>query len=142
MKTTTLLEKEFQYDGKGPELDRVIRSHGGVILKGFEYYNPGKASKEDNIKHLKLIGVEAFSMAIEDVHGNILANESSPAAIFKVEDSAWAQQFDFTNLDNCNHYQIVFYNEIYDVLCTEIKSGEGRLLSDMQTVIEQKQVQQ
>lgn len=94
MKTTTLLEEEFHHDGKGPVLERVIWSHGGVILKGFEYLNPEDADNEDNIKHLKLIGVEAFSMTTEEVHGNVLMTEDSVAALFKIEDSLWMNQFD------------------------------------------------
>lgn len=134
MKTTTLLEEEFHHDGKGPGLERVIFSHGGVILKGFEYLNPEDAKNQDNIKHLKLIGVEAFSMTTEEVHGNNLTTENSPAAIFKIDDSPWLKQFNPTHLADCNHYQIVFFSEIYDVICHEIKAGDGLLLSHMQTV--------
>jgi hypothetical protein len=134
MKTTALLEEEFHHDGKGPGLERVIWSHGGVILKGFEYLNPEDADNEENIKHLKLTGVEAFSMTTEEVHGNVLLTEDSVAAIYKIDDSPWLKQFDPTHLANCSHYQIIFHSEIYDVICHEIKMGTGRLLSDMQTV--------
>ena len=134
MNTTTLLEEEFHHDGKGPVLERVIWSHGGVILKGFEYLNPEDADNEDNIKHLKLIGVEAFSMTTEEVHGNVLMTEDSVAAIFKIDDSDWLKQFKPEHLGSCSHYQFIFHSEIYDVICHEIKVGEGRLLSDMQTV--------
>ncbi len=40
MKTETLLENEFHHDGRGPKLQRVVWAHNGVILIGFEYYNP------------------------------------------------------------------------------------------------------
>ncbi|MDB9751648.1 hypothetical protein OAB56_01395 [Gammaproteobacteria bacterium] len=134
MKTTTLLEEEFHHDGKGPGLERVIWSHGGVILKGFEYLNPEDEDNEDNIKHLKLLEVEAFSMTTEEVHGNVLMIEDSVAAIFKIDNSDWMKQFKPEYLDSCNHYQLIFHSEIYDVICHEIKFGKGRLLSGMQTV--------
>ena len=47
MKTEALLEKEFHHDGRGPELQRVIWAHKGVILKGFEYYNPEDVYEEE-----------------------------------------------------------------------------------------------
>lgn len=40
MKIETLLETEFHHDGRGPELQRAVWSDSGVILKGFEYFNP------------------------------------------------------------------------------------------------------
>lgn len=134
MKITALLEDEFHNDGKGPGLERVIWSHGGVILKGFEYLNPEDDDNEDNIKHLKLVEVEAFSMTTEEVHGNVLMTKDSVAAIFRIDDSDWMKQFKSDHLDSCNHYQFIFHSEIYDVICHEVKVGEGRLLSNMQTV--------
>ena len=127
MKTESLLENEFHHDGRGPELQKVIWAHNGVILKGFEYYNPEDVYEEKNIKHLELIGIEAYSMASEEVHGNILATGESEASIFKIINSPWLKQFNQSHLDECNHYQIMFYDEIYDVICKEIKANIGRL---------------
>ncbi|KPJ96464.1 MAG: hypothetical protein AMJ53_00675 [Gammaproteobacteria bacterium SG8_11] len=127
MKTEALLENEFHHDGRGPELQRTVWVHNGVILKGFEYYNPEDVYEEENIKHLELIGLEAYSMAGEEVHGNILAAGESRAAVLKVENSPWLKQFNPSHLDQCDHYQIMFYDEIYDVICKEIKAGKGRL---------------
>ncbi len=127
MKTITLLENEFHHDGRGPELQRVIWDSKGIILKGFEYYNPEDNYKEENIKHLELLGVEAYSMSGEEVQGNILATIDSKASIFKIENSTWLKQFKPTHLEKCSHYQIMFYDEIYDVICKEIKAGNGRL---------------
>ncbi len=135
MKTTTVLEKEFYHDGKGPGLERAIWSHGGIILKGFEYYNPGVANLEKNIKNIELIGVEAISMSVEDVHGNNLVSEDSTAAIFKIDDSPWLKQYNPVHMDGCSHYQFVFYSEIYDVICRDVKAGEGRLLNDEMQVV-------
>jgi len=127
MKTETLLENEFQYDGRGPALQRAVWFRNGVILKGFEYYNPEDVYDEENIKHLELVGIEAYSMASEEVHGNILATGDSKAAVIKVVNSPWFKQFNPSHLEGCEHYQIMFYDEIYDVICKEIKAGKGRL---------------
>lgn len=127
MKTEPLLENEFHRDGRGPELQRTVWIHNGVILKGFEYYNPEDVYEDENIKYLELIGLEAYSMAGEEIHGNILAEGDSRAAVLKVVNSAWLKQFNSSYLGKCDHYQIMFYDEIYDVICREIKAGKGRL---------------
>ena len=126
MKTVALLENEFHHDGRGPELQCVVWVHNGVILKGFEYYNPEDVYEEENIKHLELVGLEAYSMAGEEVHGNILAAGDSKAAIFKIVKSPWLKQFNPLHLEECDHYQIMFYDQIYDVICKEIMAGKGR----------------
>ena len=135
MKTTAILEDEFHHDGKGPSLERAIWSHGGIILKGFEYYNPEDANLEEKIKNIALIGLEAFSMAVEDVHGNNLITEDSADAIFKIDDSPWLKQFNPAHMDGCSHYQLVFCSEIYDVICRDVKAGSGRLLNDEMQVV-------
>jgi len=127
MKIATLLENEFHNDGRGPELQRVIWAFDGKILQGFDYYNPEDTYEEESIKHLELVGVEAYSMAVEEVHGNILSTGESKASIFRIEGSPWLKQYNPAHLDECSHYQIIFYDEIYDVICKEIKAGNGRL---------------
>ena len=127
MNTAQLLESESHHDGHGPELKRVVWAYEGKILQGFEYYNPEDTYEEDSIKHLVFVGVEAYSMAVEEVHGNIQATGESKASIFRIERSPWLKQYNPAHLDECSHYQINFYDEIYDVICKEIKAGNGRL---------------
>lgn len=66
-------------------------------------------------------------MSSEEVHGNILATGKTKAAIFKVTRSKWLASFNPRHLAECAHYQIMFYDEIYDVICKEIEPGTGRL---------------
>ena len=129
MGATTLLESEFHQDGRGPELQRVVWAFDGKILQGFDYYNPEDAFKEGSIKHLELVGVEAYSMAIKEVHNNILVTGDSKASVFRIEGSPWLKQYNPAFLEGCSHYRIMFYDEIYDVICKEIKAGVGRLLT-------------
>jgi hypothetical protein len=130
METTTLLESEFHHDGRGPELQRVVWAFDGKILQGFEYYNPEDTYEEESIKHLELVGVEAYSMAVEEVHGNILDAGDSKASIFRMDDSPWLKQYNPAHLEECSHFQIIFCDEIYDVICREIKAGNGRLSTE------------
>jgi hypothetical protein len=127
MNNKPILEKDFHHDGRGPELQNVVWKKSGVIPLGFEYFNPDDEYEEENIKHLKLSGVQAYSMAPEEVHGSILASGDSNAAILEVIDSEWLKTLLPTHLGKCKHYQIMFYDEIYDIVCESIIPGKGRI---------------
>lgn len=127
MRTKPVLEKDFYHDGRGPELQNVVWKNTGVIPIGFEYFNPDDGYEEENLKHIILSGVQAYSMATEEVHGNILASGDSDAAILEVINSDWLNSLLSIHLEKCKHYQIMFYDEIYDIVCESIVSGKGRI---------------
>lgn len=127
MSTNPVLESNFYHDGRGPELQKVVWARNGVVLTGFEYFNPDDEYIPDNLKHVILDGVEAYSMSSDEVHGNILATGLSKAAIFEIANSEWLASFNQAHLSDCKHYQIMFYDEIYDVICRQIKVGAGPL---------------
>ena len=122
-----ILESDFHHDGRGPELQAVIWDYRGQILRGFEYFNPEDEYTTENLRHLKLEKVEVYSMAGEEVHKHIAANGKTKAAIFQIVDSAWKASFQQRHLQDCEHYQIMFYDEIFDVICREIIPGSGTL---------------
>ena len=122
-----ILNNEFYSDGRGPELQRAVWHQNGVKLVGFEYYNPDVEYNQENLCHLRLIGVEAFSMASDEVHGEILAKSTTNGAIFEVTDSAWLKSLKPAHVTNCKHYQIMFYDESFDIICEEIVPGRGKL---------------
>ena len=127
MTVNPILENDFYHDGRGPELQTVRWKSNGVVLVGFEYFNPDDEYTPENLKHLTLDGVEAYSMSSDEVHGNILATGDSKAAIFEVHNSNWLSSLNQSHLSDCKHYQIMFYDEIYDVICKQIKVGSGQL---------------
>ena len=98
MSTKPILESDFYHDGRGPELQRVVWKLRGTVLVGFEYFNPDDKYVPDNLRHLVLEGVEAYSMASEEVQ---------------------------SHLSECKHYQVMFYDEVFDLVCRGIKSGAG-----------------
>lgn len=98
-----------------------------MVLVGFEYFNPDDVYEESSLKYIKLIGVQAYAIASEEVHGNILAIGESRAAIVEVKNSDWLGSFNQAHLAMCKHHQIMFYDEIYDVICKQIEAGTGRL---------------
>ena len=124
-KTTPVLEKDFYHEGRGPELQKVYWANGGSTLVGFSYYNPDDVYDNENLKHLRLEKVEAFMMAGEEVHPEILYSGKSKAAIVKVNDSKWLRQFKSPHVSDCSHFQVSFYDEIFDIICKEIVAGKG-----------------
>ena len=128
MKPIPRFENDFYHDGRGPELQKVRWGRNGIILRGFEYYNPDDEHTEGNLRYLRIDKLEVYSMAGEEVHGNILANGKTTASIFEVPKSKWLSSFNQSHLKHCEHYQIMFYDEIYDVICGELLFGQGRLV--------------
>jgi hypothetical protein len=118
-----ILELEFHHDGRGPELKRVIWSSS--VPRGFEYFNPTDSYVAENLKHLRLVKVEAFAFAGEEVHGNIVTTAGTNAAIHNLGRTPWLQTFNPRHLDDCSHYQIMFYDEIFDVICQDIHADVG-----------------
>jgi len=127
MKARPILEQFFYRNGRGPELQRAVWSAAGITLLGFEYFNLDDVYQPESLKHLKLAGVEAYSMAGEEVHRNPCVVPGNRAAIWLLEESTWLSQFQQRHLVGCCHYQIMFYDEIYDIICKEIIPGQGPL---------------
>lgn len=126
-KLIPVFESEFYHDGRGPELQKVIWDYRGQILRGFEYFNPDDEYNEENLRHLQLEKVEVYAMASEEVHPHIAANGDTKAAIFRFPDSEWKRSFQQRHMQDCAHFQIMFYDEIFDVICREIIPGIGHL---------------
>lgn len=123
-----ILEAEFHHDGRGPELQRVIWGHANP--KGFEYFNPEDEYVDASLRHLRLIKVEAFAFAGEEVHGAVVHTPGSQAAIHDLGKSPWLRTLNPRHLEDCSHFQIMFYDEIFDVVCRGIEAGSGPYVDD------------
>lgn len=126
MRVKPILEDVFYHDGRGPSLQKVIWENNGIFLSGFEYFNPDH-KPQDEVKSMKLHGVEAYSMSSDEVHGNILISGKSKASIFEVLNSSWLASFQPLHISEYKHYQIVFYDEIFDVICKKITVSDSKL---------------
>ena len=93
--------------------------------KGFEYFNPEDEYVDAALKHLRLIKVETFAFAGEEVHGDIVHTPGSQAAIHDLGKSRWLRTFNPAHLENCSHFQIRFYDEVFDVVCRGVEAGRG-----------------
>ena len=133
-KIETVYEDQFYCDGRGPELKTVVWRKKGISLHGFEYFNPDDVFDDKNIKNLVLEQVEAFAMAGEEVHGKIRATGDSKGGIYQIKNSEWKNSFSQLHLNDCEHYQIMFYDQIYDVICRKILPGKGKIKNSTEQV--------
>lgn len=127
VKNKSILEKYFYHDGRGPELQKIVWSNNGAILEGFEYYNPDDTYNDNDLKHLKVVGFQVVTIASEEVHANIQFECGSNAAIIEIKKSEWFSSYNPRHLLDCKHFQIMFYDEIIDLICEKIIVGKGKI---------------
>jgi hypothetical protein len=125
---TPILEAECHGAGRGPELQRVVWR--GAVPVAFEYFNPDDEYVPANLRHLRLVGVQAFAYAIEEVHGRTKWVPDSHAAVLNLGISSWFASLNPRHLAGCSHYQVVFYDDVFDLICREITAGLGAFADD------------
>jgi hypothetical protein len=91
--------------GRGPELRRV-HLLGASKLVALDYLNPDHSSdvRRDEIRWGPSIG---------------------EAAVVNLGKSAWLGTFSGRHLARCDHYRLMFYDEVLDLICEEISAHEG-----------------
>ena len=119
---------EFWHDGRGPELRRVLWGSSGASIRAIEYVNPDWTSDED-VRHLLLQGPQVVQITPEEVIGpgqlGTQYKDHRPAAMFDLGRSAWLRSFMPTHLSKCRHIQMLFYDELIDVICEGVICGVG-----------------
>ena len=123
-----LFGDEFFHDGRGPELQRVHWSHQGRVLSAIDYLNPDHSGQQD-LRHVRFAGVQVFMVTPEEVvnygrQGDHFA-ALRPAAMGDLGRSAWLASFSPEHLASCRHVQLMFYDELFDVICEEVSCHAG-----------------
>jgi hypothetical protein len=54
-----------------------------------------------------------------------LLTRHRPAAIFDRGRSSWLQSFSPRHLERCKHFQLMFYDELLDVICEDVICRPG-----------------
>lgn len=107
--------------GSGPQLEKVRWDDSGKNLIGFEYTIP-----DDYIRRfITLEKVMVFCNSSKEVHGNILFSNSTKAGIIKIVNSEWKKSFNQSRLADSNHFQIIFNDDIYDLICMNLSIKES-----------------
>jgi hypothetical protein len=118
----------FYADGRGPELQRVCWGLRGTQLRAIEYYNadddPARA-----LKHVLFDGFQVVLIIPEEVVnytelGPRMA-AARPAAMFDLGHTDWLNSFSGRHLSSCRHFLLMFYDELFDVICEQVTCHRG-----------------
>lgn len=111
----------FQHDGRGPELVRVYWARRGTLIEAIDYYNHADNYTQENLKHVRFIGPHVVMITPEEVIGTEqltdIITTSRPAAMFDLGPTEWLRSFGQSHLTQCSHFQLLFYDELFDVIC-------------------------
>ena len=48
-----------------------------------------------------------------------------PAAMFDLGKSEWLLSFSQRHLSSCHHFQLMFYDELFDIICERVSCHRG-----------------
>jgi len=124
-----ILTDLFYADGRGPELQRLCWGIRGVQLQAIEYFNPDDVYDDASLKHVRFDGCQVVMITPEEVIeyrelGPRLAR-MRPAAMFDLGKSDWLRSFSQRHVSSCRHFQLMFYDELFDIICERVSCHRG-----------------
>ncbi len=121
--------EDFWRDGRGPELRRVLWDANGTSVRGIEYVNPDWADADSDLRHVLFVAPQVVQITPEEVIGSEQMGtryiDHMAAAMFDLGRSGWLKSFAQTHLANCTHIQMLFYDELVDIICEGVICGAG-----------------
>jgi hypothetical protein len=128
-----VLRDKIWTEGRGPELYRVHYAGRGEILVALEYLNPDWRSEEE-VRHLVIGRAHVFMFTPEEVHDYAQDDvrwgpQVDHAAVANLGKSTWLRTFSQQHLARCDHFRILFYDQILDVICEEIAGRQGAYIA-------------
>jgi hypothetical protein len=134
--TQTVLTREFYHDGRGPELVRLHWQGQGAVLAAADYYNPDARHTPEGLRHVRFQRPQVVQITPEEVVnydrfglGEALT-QFRPAAALDLGRSPWVEAFEQRHLTQCRHYQLMFYDELLDIICEGVESHAGGYAPD------------
>jgi len=107
----------------------VWEGSGSQQLVAIEYFNPDDVYEPANLKHVALSGVQVVMVTPEEVIGLEQIRDSiaahRPASMFDLGRNRWLLSFSQQHLGGCRHFQMLFYDELIDVICESIECIDG-----------------
>jgi hypothetical protein len=123
--------EKFFHDGRGPELQAVHWGRKGTGLRALDYFNPDDAHDDGTLRRVIIHKPQVVMITPEEVINYGPATEAlvkhRPAAMFDLGTSDWLETFSPRHLGACRHYQLFFYDQLFDVIAEGV---ECKLASD------------
>lgn len=124
----------FYTNGRGPELQRSYWGTRGQQLQAIGYFNPDDVHDEASLKHVRFDGLQVVMITPEEV---IDYRKLEPhlthiqsAAMFDLGKSEWLKSFSQHHLSSCHHFQLLFYDELFDIICERVSCHLGGFKSE------------
>ena len=109
----------FPFDGRGPELQRAIWDSRGSTLLAVEY-----TDADDTLRHVRFHAPQVVMFTPEEVISTTALQPGSTAAV-DLGRSEWLRSFSPQHLDACSHFQLLFYDELLDIICERLDFADG-----------------
>jgi len=121
---------QFRASGRGPSLQRVVWSRFGLLF-GFEYHRIDDPHDAAHLRHVRVLGPQVVMYTPEEVinystWGTGFGQHRGAGAL-DLGRSDWLRSFNPLHLGKCHHFQLLFYDELYDIICEDLEFGEGVL---------------
>jgi hypothetical protein len=117
----------FYSEGRGPQLINLCWKFRGCVLEAVEFMLPGAASEED-LRYVRFLRPQVVMRTPEEVIDYRKLEHFTkhrPAAMFDLGKSDWLKSFSQQHLGKCSHYQLLFYDELLDVIAEGVEFGKG-----------------
>ena len=126
--TTAIHADRFYHDGRGPTLERAHWRNQGRDLAAIDYRNHD--DRVDRLKHVLFMGIQVVKITPEEVINydrgwSERVAATRPAAMWNLGQSAWLKSFAPRHLSKCHHFQLMFYDELFDIVAEEVACRDG-----------------
>lgn len=122
-------DEEFWREGRGPELRRVLWNASGTSVRAIEYFNPDWSDADSDLRHVRFVAPQVVQITPEEIIGPAQTGtrylDHRRAAMFDLGRSGWLESFAQTHLENCRHLQMLFNDELIDIICEGAAFGVG-----------------
>lgn len=129
VRMTPIHRDEFFHDGRGPELQSVHWDYNGRLLRAIDYFNPTDPHESSALKHVLIVKPQIVMITPEEVinYGKDGQGMSvhKPAAMFDLGRTDWLRSFAPRHLGRCRHFQMFFYDELFDIVAEDIRCVAG-----------------
>lgn len=119
--------ESFYHDGRGPELVKMHWGRRNVGLLAIDYFPPDVVHDDASICHVRFKGLQVCMTTPEEVVKALPMGLAAhrPAAMFNLGKDAWYNEFSPRHLSECSHFQLMFYDDLVDVICEDLYCAQG-----------------
>ena len=110
---------KLSFDGRGPDLQRAIWDARGTRLLAIDY-----TEADGTPRHVRFGEPQVVMFTPEEVVG-----DPSDGGALDLGRSQWLQSFAPQHLARCRHFQLLFYDELLDIICESLEFADGPFTS-------------